>query len=107
MGVDIDDQELAMAVLNGLPERFDSLICAFDVLENESDTFTLEFVKSRLLREEQRMKVRMEATHVKYEASALVTPSRRIRSASIAVGRIGAGKSSPNWLRLGCKGAGT
>ncbi len=54
---EIDDKELAMAVLNGLPERFDSLICALDALwGNENDTFTLEFVKSRLLQEEQRMK---------------------------------------------------
>ncbi len=56
MGVKIDDKMLAMAVLNGLPERLDSLICALDALWNENDTFTLEFVKSRLLQEEQRMK---------------------------------------------------
>ncbi len=62
IGVEIDDKELAMAVLNGLPERFDSLICALDALGNENDTFTLEFMKSRLLQEEQRMKMRMEAT---------------------------------------------
>ncbi len=62
-----------MAVLNGLPERFDSLICALDALGNDNDTFTLEFVKSRLLQEEQRMKMRMEATNVKSEASALVS----------------------------------
>ena len=73
MGVEIDDKELAMAVLNGLPERFDSLICALDALGNENETFTLEFVKSRLLQEEQRMKMRMEATNVKSEASALVS----------------------------------
>ncbi len=42
-------------------------------LGNENDTFTLEFVKSRLFQEEQRMKMRMEATHVKSEASALVS----------------------------------
>ncbi len=38
MGVEIDDKELAMAVLKGLPERFDSLICALDALENKNDT---------------------------------------------------------------------
>ncbi len=41
MGVEIDDKELAMAVLNGLPERFDSLICALDALGNDNDTFLL------------------------------------------------------------------
>ncbi len=35
-------------------------LCRLDALGNENDTFTLEFVKSRLLQEEQRMKMRME-----------------------------------------------
>ncbi len=52
MGLEIDDKEMAMAAFNGLPERFDSLICSLDVLGNENDTFTLDFVKSRLLQEE-------------------------------------------------------
>ncbi len=42
MGVEIDDKELAMAVLNGLPERFDSLICALDALGNGERHLTLE-----------------------------------------------------------------
>ncbi len=41
MGVEIDDKELAMAVLNGLPKRFDSLICALDALGKENDTSLL------------------------------------------------------------------
>ncbi len=82
---------------------------------NENNTFTLEFVKSRLFQEEQRMKMRMEATNVKCEASALVkshpdSQSSRT-SASIAVGktivRIGAGKRSLNLLQLGFLDAGT
>ena len=31
MKVDIDDKEIAMAVLNGLPARFESLIVALDI----------------------------------------------------------------------------
>ena len=58
MNVDIDDKEMAMAVLNGLPPRFDSLIVALDALGNEDKIFTLEFVKSRLLQEEQRASMR-------------------------------------------------
>ncbi len=54
MGVEVDDKEMAMAVLNGLPERFNILISALDALGNENETFSLEFVKSRLLQEEQR-----------------------------------------------------
>ncbi|CDF37707.1 unnamed protein product [Chondrus crispus] len=54
MSVEIDDKEIAMAVLNGLPSRFDNLIVALDALGNEDKVFGLEFVKSRLLQEEQR-----------------------------------------------------
>ncbi|CDF39892.1 unnamed protein product [Chondrus crispus] len=54
MSVEIDDKEIAMAVLNGLPPRFDNLIVALDALGNEDKVFGLEFVKSRLLQEEQR-----------------------------------------------------
>ncbi len=58
MGVDIDDKEMAMAVLNGLPERFNSLISELDALGNEDEAFSLDFVKSRLLQEEQRIEMR-------------------------------------------------
>ncbi len=39
MGVEIDDKEMAMAVLNGLPKRFNNLISALDALGNENETF--------------------------------------------------------------------
>ena len=48
MKVDIDDKEIAMAVLNGLPARFETLIVALDALGNEDEMFALDFVKSRL-----------------------------------------------------------
>ncbi len=32
MGVEIDDKEVAMAVLKGLPERFNNLISVLDAL---------------------------------------------------------------------------
>ncbi len=41
MGVDIDDKEIAMAVLNGLPERFNNLISALDALGNEDEASLL------------------------------------------------------------------
>eukprot|EP00171_Calliarthron_tuberculosum_P023184 IDg23184t1 len=72
MGVDIDDNEMAMALLNGLPDRFDSLISALDALGNEDKIFTFEFVKSRLLQEEQRADMRVQTSIVKSEAAALV-----------------------------------
>ena len=52
MSVEIDDKEIAMAVLNGLPPRFHSLIVALDAPGNEDKVFGLEFVNSRLLQEE-------------------------------------------------------
>ena len=54
MKVEIDDKELAMAALNGLPSSYESLIVALDALGNDDDTFTFDLVKSRLLQEEQR-----------------------------------------------------
>ncbi len=37
---DIDENEIAMAVLNGLPARFNSLISALDALGNEDEAFS-------------------------------------------------------------------
>ncbi len=39
MGVDIDDQEIAMTVLTGLPSRFDNLISALDALGDDQNIF--------------------------------------------------------------------
>ena len=65
MNVDIDDKEMAIAVLNGLPARFESLIAALDAVGSEDKMFSLEFVKSRLLQEEQRaeMKDKPSSSH--------------------------------------------
>ena len=76
MNVIIDDSEMAMAVLNGLPDDYDHLISALDALGNEDESFTLEFVKSRILQEEQRMNMRSKASIVKAEAAALLARSR-------------------------------
>eukprot|EP00171_Calliarthron_tuberculosum_P005101 IDg5101t1 len=52
MNVTIDDKELAMAVLNGLPERYQSIITALDAIGDEDASFTFDKVRSRLLQEE-------------------------------------------------------
>ena len=72
MGVTVDDQEMAMALLNGLPDRFDSLISALDALGNDEEQFTFEFVKSRCQQEEQRHIKRDEDTHKRSESAALL-----------------------------------
>ncbi len=51
-GCPIDDKEMAITVLIGLPERFNNLTSALDALGNENETFSLDFVMSRLLQEE-------------------------------------------------------
>ncbi|CDF34864.1 unnamed protein product [Chondrus crispus] len=68
MSVNIHDKEMAMAVLNGLPARFQALIVALDALGNEEKIFSLDFVKSRLLQEEQRANMKSSSS----QTSALV-----------------------------------
>ena len=75
MSVNIDEKEIAMAVLNGLPTRFEALIVALDALGNEEKIFSLDFVKSRLLQEERRANMKSSSSNT----SALVNraPSNR------------------------------
>lgn len=54
MEVDIDSKEIAIAILNGLPSEYESLITTLDALEDDKNLFTLELIKSRLLQEEKR-----------------------------------------------------
>ena len=72
MGVTIDDQEMAMALLNGLPDRFDGLISALDALDDNDKSFTFNFVKSRCVQEEQRHTQRAKDALQKSEAAALL-----------------------------------
>lgn len=72
MNVLIEDDEVAMAVLNGLPAKYGNIITALDALGDNS-TFTLEFVKSRLLQEEQRNSMRVD---VKVETALVHRPPR-------------------------------
>ncbi len=89
MGVEIDDKEMAMAVFNGLSERFNSLISALDALGNEDETFSLDFVKSRLLQQEQRMEMRTRASSTKSETSALFSTRSRNRPPFHSFGNCG------------------
>jgi gag-polypeptide of LTR copia-type len=53
MDAKIDETEVAMAVLNGLPSMYDHLLVALDAIGDDTK-LTMEFTKSRLLQEEQR-----------------------------------------------------
>lgn len=81
MGVLIDDKELAMAVLNGLPPRFGTLITALDAIGDEDETFTFDKVKSRLLQEERRATMRSGADRTS-RPSALLQSSGDDRKGS-------------------------
>ena len=92
MKVTVDESEMAMALLNGLPETYDSLISALDALHGEEDDLRLDYVKSRVIQEEQRIENRIGQTHAKSEASALLTnqrPSRRERPKCNFCGKLG------------------
>lgn len=59
MDVTVDDQEIAMTVLCGLPQKYEHLIFAIDAATDDK-SLTLDYVKSRLLQEEQRMVDRID-----------------------------------------------
>lgn len=68
MSVDIDRNEVAMAILKGLPCRYDNIITALDAVGDENALFTLENVKSCLIQDEQRrnMKGSVEETETAF-----------------------------------------
>ena len=72
MSVPIEDSEMAMALLNGLPDRYDPLISALDAANIDDDHLTFEFVQSRCLQEEQRHVQRDRDALKSSEAAALV-----------------------------------
>lgn len=61
MEVNVHDQEFAMIILCGLPSKFEHLIVAINAHADDKK-LSLDFVKSRLLRKEQRMSDRGVAT---------------------------------------------
>jgi hypothetical protein len=73
MDVTIDEEEVAMAVLNGLPPKYDHLIVVLDTMGDDAK-LTLQFTKSRLMQEEQRSDERelRNPSKVKTEDAALV-----------------------------------
>ncbi len=58
MDVVMDDKEMAMAALNGLPPRYGTIIAALDAIGDDDPSFTLDKVRSRLLQEENRSTLR-------------------------------------------------
>lgn len=75
MNVRIEDSEMAMALLCGLPDPYDPLISALDAIGTEEDALEFEHVKSRVMQEEQRILMRTSAANHKSETNALVAQS--------------------------------
>lgn len=85
MSVAIEDSEMAMALLHGPPERFDSLISALGAAHIDDDKFTFEFVQSRCVQEEQRHAQRAQNALKSSESAALFVnqPSKTKRNISV------------------------
>ncbi len=73
MNADIPQCEMAMALLNGLPQEYNALISALDAVEDDDAELNWEFVKSRVMQEEQRINIRSQSALKKSETSALVS----------------------------------
>ena len=72
MAVEVSESELSTALLNGLPDEYQSLISALDALGDDESHLKWNFIKSRLLQEEQRIQIRNESETVKKEDSAMM-----------------------------------
>ena len=73
MNVETSESEMAMALLNGLPEEYNALISALDAIDEDETELKFEFIKSRVIQEEQRIAVRTKSAQEKSETAALLT----------------------------------
>jgi len=67
MNVEIPQNEMAMALLNGLPQEYHALISALDAVDDDDSELEWEFVKSRVMQEEQRINMRNQSAIKKSE----------------------------------------
>jgi hypothetical protein len=77
MQVDVKDNEMAMALLCGLPDRFDGLISALDAISDNVETFTFDFVVGRVEQEERRHADRLKDALSKAETTALLASQQK------------------------------
>lgn len=75
MAVDVDVVGTALTILRGLPEKFEHLIVAIDTM-NTDRQLSLDFLKSRLLQEEQRL-CEQQISSVMPNATLMSRQSRR------------------------------
>ena len=72
MSVPVSESEMAMALPNGLPDEYHSLISALDTIGSDGHELSWAHVKSRVLQEEQRINARTKKALEKSDAVALV-----------------------------------
>jgi len=73
MSVTVDDSEMDMTLLCGLPDLYDPLRSVSDAIGAEESVLEFEHVKKRVMQEEQRINMRTSAAASKSETGALVT----------------------------------
>lgn len=79
MGITVDQCEMAMALLNGLPEEYDPLISALDAVSStEDETLKFDYIKARVMQEEQRISMRSDQAAIKTETAALLSNQGKV-----------------------------
>ena len=73
MNVEISESEKAMVLLNGLPDKYNALISALDAIDDQETDLKWEFIKSRILQEEQHIGMRARTALEKTESAALLS----------------------------------
>ena len=73
MNVEICDNEMPMSLLNGLPEEYDALIGVLDAINDDESKLNFEFVKSRVIKEAQRINMRTKSAQDKAKTAALLS----------------------------------
>ncbi len=87
---------MAMAVLNGLPPRFETIITALDAIGDDDASFTFDKVRSRLLQEERRSSMRGKSKKTESELALLNRPQDLSALQTKRSARTVAGQTTPN-----------
>ncbi len=87
MGVHVEDQDMAMTLLCGLPSQYDMLISALDAVSDDSQRFTFQFVVSRAQQEELRHTTRELQSVKQIDSTALLVSRNKNKGDCIHCGR--------------------
>lgn len=85
--IPIEYKDMAMTLLCGLPDRFDSIITTLDALGDDADKFSFDFVNSRCHQGEQRQLQREHDSLQRAETAALIASKGKPKGTCIHCGR--------------------